>query len=132
VEIQAALRSDQLADHELISSAMGASVTASVAVDLAVHGVHRLHRAETGDHDPAVLGNASNLLVAQHDHQPYRPAPRSWRAQLPAARPGRPVDACRSVASVESSRELRPAVLSGEITVSFRQWRRPQVKVGVP
>jgi hypothetical protein len=28
------------------------------------------------------------------------------------------------------SKELRPAVLSGEITVSFRLWRRPKVKVG--
>jgi hypothetical protein len=31
---------------------------------------------------------------------------------------------------VEFSRELRPAVLSGEITVSFRLWRRPQAKPG--
>jgi hypothetical protein len=31
---------------------------------------------------------------------------------------------------VEFSRELRPAVLSGEITVSIRLWRRPQVKAG--
>jgi hypothetical protein len=31
---------------------------------------------------------------------------------------------------VEFSRELRPAVLAGEVTVSFRLWRRPQVKPG--
>lgn len=31
---------------------------------------------------------------------------------------------------MEFSRELRPAVLSGEITVSFRLWRRPQVRAG--
>jgi ASCH domain len=31
---------------------------------------------------------------------------------------------------VEFSRELRDGVLSGEITVSFRLWRRPQVKAG--
>lgn len=31
---------------------------------------------------------------------------------------------------MEFSRELRAAVLSGEITVSFRLWRRPQVKPG--
>ena len=32
--------------------------------------------------------------------------------------------------SVEFSRELRASVLSGDITVSFRLWRRPQVKAG--
>ena len=31
---------------------------------------------------------------------------------------------------MEFSRELRPAVLSGDITVSFRLWQRPQVKAG--
>ena len=31
---------------------------------------------------------------------------------------------------MEFSRELRPSVLSGEITVSFRLWQRPQVKAG--
>jgi len=31
---------------------------------------------------------------------------------------------------VEFSRELRSSVLSGDITVSFRLWQRPQVKVG--
>jgi hypothetical protein len=31
---------------------------------------------------------------------------------------------------VEFSRELRPAVLSGDITVTFRLWRRPRVKPG--
>jgi hypothetical protein len=31
---------------------------------------------------------------------------------------------------VEFSRELRPSVLSGDITVSFRLWQRPQVKAG--
>ena len=31
---------------------------------------------------------------------------------------------------MEFSRELRPYVLSGEITVSFRLWQRPQVKAG--
>jgi hypothetical protein len=30
---------------------------------------------------------------------------------------------------VQFSRELRDGVASGEITVSFRLWRRPQVKV---
>jgi hypothetical protein len=31
---------------------------------------------------------------------------------------------------MEFSRELRADVLSGEITVSFRLWRRPKVKPG--
>jgi hypothetical protein len=31
---------------------------------------------------------------------------------------------------VEFSRELRADVLSGDITVSFRLWRTPRVKVG--
>lgn len=31
---------------------------------------------------------------------------------------------------MEFSRELRDAVISGDITVSFRLWRRPQVKQG--
>lgn len=31
---------------------------------------------------------------------------------------------------MEFSRELRAGVLSGDITVSFRLWRRPQVKAG--
>ena len=31
---------------------------------------------------------------------------------------------------MEFSRELRPDVLSGRITVSFRLWQRPQVKAG--
>jgi hypothetical protein len=31
---------------------------------------------------------------------------------------------------MEFSRDLRAAVLSGELTVSFRLWRRPQVKAG--
>lgn len=31
---------------------------------------------------------------------------------------------------MEFSRELRAAVLSGDITVTFRLWRRPQVKPG--
>jgi hypothetical protein len=31
---------------------------------------------------------------------------------------------------MEFSRELREGVLSGEISVTFRLWRRPQVKVG--
>jgi len=31
---------------------------------------------------------------------------------------------------VEFSRDLRESVLSGEITVSFRLWRRPMVKAG--
>jgi ASCH domain-containing protein len=31
---------------------------------------------------------------------------------------------------VEFSRELRPGVLSGDITVTFRLWSRPKVKVG--
>lgn len=31
---------------------------------------------------------------------------------------------------VEFSRELRQPVLSGDITVTFRLWQRPQVKVG--
>jgi hypothetical protein len=31
---------------------------------------------------------------------------------------------------VEFSRELRASVLSGDITVSFRLWKRPQVKPG--
>ncbi len=31
---------------------------------------------------------------------------------------------------MEFSQELRASVLSGDITVSFRLWRRPQVKAG--
>jgi hypothetical protein len=31
---------------------------------------------------------------------------------------------------VQFSRELRAGVASGDITVSFRLWKRPQVKVG--
>jgi hypothetical protein len=31
---------------------------------------------------------------------------------------------------VEFSKDLREAVLSGDITVSFRLWRRPQVRTG--
>jgi hypothetical protein len=31
---------------------------------------------------------------------------------------------------MEFSRELRDGVMSGDITVSFRLWRRPQVKEG--
>ena len=31
---------------------------------------------------------------------------------------------------MQFSRELVEAVISGEVTVSFRLWRRPQVKVG--
>jgi hypothetical protein len=31
---------------------------------------------------------------------------------------------------VEFSRELRDDVIAGEITVSFRLWRRPKVRVG--
>jgi hypothetical protein len=31
---------------------------------------------------------------------------------------------------MEFSRELRASVLSGDITVTFRLWRRPQVKAG--
>ncbi|HUC03874.1 MAG TPA: ASCH domain-containing protein [Acidimicrobiales bacterium] len=31
---------------------------------------------------------------------------------------------------MQFSRELRPEVLSGRITVSFRLWSRPQVKAG--
>lgn len=31
---------------------------------------------------------------------------------------------------MEFSRELRSSVLSGDITISFRLWQRPQVKAG--
>jgi ASCH domain len=31
---------------------------------------------------------------------------------------------------VEFSRELRPDVLSGDITITFRLWRTPKVKTG--
>ena len=31
---------------------------------------------------------------------------------------------------MEFSRELRPAVLSGDLTVTFRLWRRPKVTPG--
>jgi hypothetical protein len=31
---------------------------------------------------------------------------------------------------MEFSRELRPRVVSGDITVTFRLWRRPKVKLG--
>ena len=53
----------------------------------------------------------------------------SFLLARPAAVPSTET-ACRSIASVEFSRQLRPDVLSGEITVSFRLWRRPKVKAG--
>jgi hypothetical protein len=31
---------------------------------------------------------------------------------------------------VNFSEELRPAVIAGDLTVSFRQWQRPKVRVG--
>lgn len=31
---------------------------------------------------------------------------------------------------MEFSRELRPDVITGDITVSYRLWRRPKVRVG--
>ena len=31
---------------------------------------------------------------------------------------------------MEFNRELRPEVLTGQITVSFRLWRRPKVRLG--
>jgi len=31
---------------------------------------------------------------------------------------------------VQFSRDLRPAVIAGEVTVTFRLWRRPQVRAG--
>jgi hypothetical protein len=34
------------------------------------------------------------------------------------------------VRTVEFSRDLREDVISGEITVSFRLWKRPKVRVG--
>jgi hypothetical protein len=36
----------------------------------------------------------------------------------------------RYVADVEFSRGLREPVLTGDVTVSFRLWRRPKVKAG--
>jgi hypothetical protein len=33
-------------------------------------------------------------------------------------------------ARVNFSEELRPAVIAGDLTVSFRLWRRPKVRVG--
>lgn len=46
-------------------------------------------------------------------------------------RPRRPVVAGRhNVGAVQFSKELRDDVAAGDITVSFRLWRRPQVKVG--
>ena len=36
----------------------------------------------------------------------------------------------RSIRLMEFSRELREDVMSGEITVSFRLWRRPKVREG--
>lgn len=35
-----------------------------------------------------------------------------------------------TISGVEFSRELRAEVLSGDITVTFRLWRTPKVKVG--
>lgn len=43
---------------------------------------------------------------------------------------GRRVDGELASASVEFSPELRNDVLAGEITVSVRLWKRPQVKEG--
>jgi hypothetical protein len=31
---------------------------------------------------------------------------------------------------VEFSRDLRPSVISGDVTVSYRLWRRPKVRAG--
>lgn len=36
----------------------------------------------------------------------------------------------RNVGAVQFSKELRDDVAAGDITVSFRLWQRPQVKVG--
>lgn len=41
-----------------------------------------------------------------------------------------PVDAPASVLGVQFSRELRSDVLAGDITLSVRLWKRPQVRQG--
>ena len=48
----------------------------------------------------------------------------AWQAA--AFRPG----GKRSIRLMEFSRELREDVMSGDITVSFRLWRRPKVREG--
>ena len=55
----------------------------------------------------------------------------SW-ATSPGARDQRlaSLQAPVSVLAVEFSRELRNDVLAGDITVSIRLWKRPQVKQG--
>ena len=57
------------------------------------------------------------------------------RCQCGAGRPTPPTRAARgaspaSVRDVEFSRELRNDVLAGDITLSVRLWKRPQVKEG--
>jgi hypothetical protein len=40
------------------------------------------------------------------------------------------ISGCRSLGTVEFSRELRDQVIAGDITVSFRLWRRSKVRAG--
>ncbi|MEA2304381.1 MAG: hypothetical protein QOH43_1661, partial [Solirubrobacteraceae bacterium] len=59
-------------------------------------------------------------------------ASRTMRFDLPVARKRERVPRGDQLASggVEFSRELRDDVLAGDITLSVRLWKRPQVKQG--
>src|SRR5580693_1757979 len=52
------------------------------------------------------------------------------RARGGASRVERSAATCRTFSTVQFSKELRDDVAGGDITVTFRLWRRPQVKVG--
>lgn len=64
----------------------------------------------------------------------------AWSAAQPTGRDASPTGCLasaafrpgsrRSIQLMEFSRELREDVISGEITVSFRLWRRPKVREG--
>jgi hypothetical protein len=75
-----------------------------------------------------VLVAALTVLTAGH-HRRHRPA--SGSPRLPARRHTQPPPASRrNVGPVQFSPELRDDVAAGDINVTFRLWRRLQVKVG--
>jgi hypothetical protein len=70
----------------------------------------------------------------QHAHADARPQPRSTAARpairLTPPRPGYGPFGAIASGAVEFSKELRDDIAAGDISVSFRLWRRPQAKVG--
>src|ERR671933_446333 len=63
-------------------------------------------------------GEPPRLLHGQRPHDPQ------WTGEVPRGTPA------ASVRGVEFSRELRNDILSGDVTLSVRLWKRPQVKEG--